>query len=106
MEGKLKERRLDIIQETATTVMLVSGGYPGGYEKGKIISGLNKADADLIFHAGTAIKGGSLVTAGGRVLALTSLHQDWRQGLEKSYTAAEKVAFDGMYYRKDIGFDL
>jgi len=105
-DGKLKDRNLEIIRDAATTVMLVSGGYPGTYEKGKIISGLDKADNDIVFHAGTAVKDGNLVTAGGRVLALTSLHDNWKKGLEKSYAAAGKVAFEGMYYRKDIGFDL
>jgi len=105
-DGKLKDRNLEIIRDAATTVMLVSGGYPGTYEKGKIISGLNQADKVIVFHAGTAVKDGNLLTAGGRVLALTSLHEDWKKGLEKSYDAAGKVAFDGMYYRNDIGFDL
>lgn len=105
-DGKLKEKNLEIARDAATTVMLVSGGYPGSYEKGRIISGLDKADNDIVFHAGTAVRDGNLVTAGGRVLALTSLHEDWKKGLDKSYAAARKVAFEGMYYRKDIGFDL
>ncbi|MFH0761919.1 MAG: phosphoribosylamine--glycine ligase [Bacteroidota bacterium] len=105
-DGKLKEKNLEIVPDAATTVMLVSGGYPGVYQKGKVISGLDKADNDIVFHAGTAVRDGNYVTAGGRVLALTSLHQDWKKGLEKSYSAAGKVAFEGMYFRKDIGFDL
>jgi phosphoribosylamine--glycine ligase len=105
-DGKLKDKKLEIAAEAATTVMLVSGGYPGAYQKGKVISGLDLADNDIVFHAGTAIKDGKVVTAGGRVIALTSLHQDWKKALEKSYGAARKVSFEGKYYRKDIGFDL
>lgn len=96
------------IPQTAATVMLVSGGYPGSYKKGMQISGLEEIGAETTaFHAGTAMTdGGDIVTSGGRVIALTSLGDSIEQATEKSYAAAEKVKFEGMYYRKDIGRDL
>ncbi len=93
-------------KETATTIMLVSGGYPGTYEKGKIISGLDKVKGSILFHAGSRIGEGNVLTNGGRVIALTSLHENWRDALDLSYQSARLVDFDGMYYRQDIGFDL
>ena len=105
-EGKLAGKTLQIKPEAATTVMLVSGGYPGEYQKGKILSGLDQSECDVVFHAGTALKDGKVVSAGGRVIALTSLDPDWKKALQKSYRAAGQVSFDGMYYRSDIGFDL
>ena len=105
-EGKLATKKINIKPEAATTVMVVSGGYPGSYEKGKIISGLDQAEADIVFHAGTSLRDGQVVSAGGRVIALTSLHSDWKSALKKSYEAAARVSFDGVYYRRDIGFDL
>ena len=105
-QGRLKEKTLQINRQAATTVMLVSGGYPGAYEKGKLISGIDQTGDTLIFQAGTSLLNGQLVTGGGRVLALTSLDNEWRKGLDKSYQAAANISFEGMYYRRDIGFDL
>ncbi|MDD4646234.1 MAG: phosphoribosylglycinamide synthetase C domain-containing protein, partial [Bacteroidales bacterium] len=105
-EEKLKDKQLDIAKESATTVMLVSGGYPGNYEKGMPISGLDKEIDGFVFHSGTAIRDKQLTTNGGRVLALTSLDTTWKKALKKSYKTAKGISFDGMYYRKDIGFDL
>ena len=92
--------------ETAVTVMLVSGGYPEGYEKGKEISGLEKITESRIFHAGTKNDNGQLVTNGGRVLAITSLDAEREEALNKSYRSIDQIMFDQMNYRKDIGFDL
>ncbi len=86
--------------------MVVSGGYPEAYEKGKIISGLEAVGDALIFHAGTKEKEGEIVTSGGRVLAVTSFDDDFKQALKKSYQTIEKLHFDRMNFRKDIGFDL
>ncbi len=103
---KLDKVALEIDQKAATTVMLVSGGYPEAYEKGKIISGINSIEDSIVFHAGTTIKDEELVTNGGRVLAITSMDDDYRKALKKSYQNIEKLHFDTMNYRKDIGFDL
>ena len=104
--GKLSETDLKIDPRTAVTVMTVSGGYPGKYDKGKTISGLEKVDQSIVFHAGTKIEQGEVRTNGGRVLAFTSFGADMAEALHKSYQSIETVQFDGMYYRKDIGFDL
>jgi len=103
---KLNETSLKISPKTATTVMLVSGGYPEAYEKGKEISGLENVDGSLVFHAGTSENEGKVVTNGGRVLAVTSFGEDYKQALKKSYQNVDKLHFDKMYYRKDLGFDL
>ena len=104
--GTLDTIDLKIDERTAATVMTVSGGYPEAYEKGKEIV-LNKETTDsLFFHAGTALIEGSVVTNGGRVMAVTSFGNDFKEALQKSYQNMEKLHFDGMYYRKDIGFDL
>ena len=97
---------LDIDNRAATTVMAVSGGYPESYEKGKVINGADTITDSIVFHAGTTQKDGELVTNGGRVIAITSLDNDFRQALKKSYQNIEKLSFDRMYYRTDIGFDL
>jgi phosphoribosylamine--glycine ligase len=103
---KLNEAKLEISAEIATTVMVVSGGYPGDYEKGLEISGLeNVADA-LVFHAGTAAKGDKIVTNGGRVMAFTGLAATKEKALQQSYSAINKICFNGIYYRKDIGLDV
>lgn len=104
--GKLKEINLQVKEEAAATLMLVSGGYPEAYEKGKEITGLEKVEDSLIFHAGTAQQEGKILTNGGRVLAITSFGKDYREAIKKSYQNAEKIHFDKMYFRKDIGFDL
>lgn len=106
-EGSLSGKSLEIDSRYAATVMLVSGGYPGDYEKGRIISGLDRVSAEsIIFHAGTKVSGDSVHTNGGRVIAVSSYGKTKQEALEKSFRNAETIRFDGKYYRKDIGFDL
>ncbi|RMG76895.1 MAG: phosphoribosylamine--glycine ligase [Bacteroidetes bacterium] len=105
-EGRLGEIEIEQDPRAATTVMLVSGGYPEKYEKGKPISGLDKVEHSIIFHAGTREENGTILTNGGRVLAITSFGPDIKSALEQSKKNAEIIHFDGKYYRKDIGFDL
>lgn len=102
----LDKKRLEIDSRYATTVMLVSGGYPGDYEKGKIISGLESVNDSIVFHAGTIADKHSITTNGGRVIAISSYGNSKDEALNKAFSNAEKVCFDGKYYRKDIGFDL
>ena len=102
----LKDRTMTTRDQTCITVFLVSGGYPGKYEKGKPMSGLNAVEGTTLFHAGTKVKDGQVVTNGGRVIALTSFGDSIQDALEASYRNAEIVNFDGKYYRKDIGQDL
>lgn len=102
----LADRQFTVSVKTAATVMLVSGGYPEAYGKGKPISGLDKIQDAKVFHAGTAEKDGKTVTNGGRVLAVTGMGNSIKGALAKSYKNIEKIQFEGMYYRKDIGFDL
>ncbi|WP_067029669.1 phosphoribosylamine--glycine ligase [Allomuricauda sp. CP2A] len=104
--GTLDQIDLDIDERTATTVMAVSGGYPEAYEKGKEITGAENIEDSLVFHAGTKLSNGKVVTNGGRVIAVTSFGKDFKEALQKSYQNMEKLHFDGMYYRKDLGFDL
>lgn len=105
-QGRLSQVQIQIEDRVAATVMLVSGGYPGDYEKGKIISGLDKVRDSLVLHAGTKLADGKVITNGGRVIAITSFGKSFREALALSYQNAEKIQFDGKYYRKDIGFDL
>jgi len=105
-EQKLDEIALEIDPRSATTVMLVSGGYPEEYTKGMPISGLDAITDSLVFHAGTAFKDEQVVSNGGRVLAVTSYGNGFQEALKKSYQNIDKLHFDTMYYRKDIGFDL
>ena len=105
-EGKLGEVALKVDERSAATVMLVSGGYPEAYEKGKEISGLEEIEDSLVFHAGTSAEKGKIRTNGGRVLAVTSFGHDYNQALKKSYQNVAKLHFDKMYFRKDLGFDL
>ena len=105
-DGKLNEVSLEIDERSATTVMIVSGGYPEEYEKGKEILGLDKVEGSLVFHAGTKLENGKVVTNGGRVLAVTSFGNDFQEAIKKSYQNTDKLHFDKMYFRKDIGFDL
>jgi phosphoribosylamine--glycine ligase len=102
----LSERDIQFIDKSAATVMMVSGGYPGAYEKGKSIFGLNGIVDSIVFHAGTSADGPSVLTAGGRVLAVTSYGKNLEVALEKSYDSISKINFDGAYYRKDIGQDV
>ena len=102
----LLDQKLLIDNKTAVTVVLVSGGYPENYEKGHEIIGLGKADSSIIFHAGAITKNRKVVTSGGRVLAVTSLSENYKDALSISYKNISKIYFKNMYYRKDIGFDL
>ncbi|WP_347373646.1 phosphoribosylamine--glycine ligase [Aequorivita sp. Q41] len=103
---QLHTLQIDIDERAATTVMLVSGGYPEGYEKGKEITGIENVEDSIVFHAGTKLENGKIVTNGGRVLAVTSLDTDYKKALKKSYQNIDKLSFDRMQYRSDIGFDL
>ncbi|SDR84929.1 phosphoribosylamine--glycine ligase [Gillisia sp. Hel1_33_143] len=105
-EQKLDEATLKIKEDSAVTVMLVSGGYPEAYEKGKEISGIENVHDSIVFHAGTAESEGKIVSSGGRVIAVTSFGKDYQEALKKSYQNVDKLHFDKMYYRKDLGFDL
>ncbi len=105
-DGSLKNINIELEAKTAATVMLVSGGYPEKYEKGKIMSNIGEVENSLIFHAGTKGADGQVVTNGGRVMALTSFGNNFQEAVQQSLENAEKVEFEGKYYRKDIGFDL
>ena len=105
-DGTFSEKDLNINEQAATTVMLVSGGYPEAYEKGKAISGTEDIKESIVFHAGTKNENEQLRTSGGRVIALTSFGENIENALTKSFESAEKISFKGKYYRKDIGFDL
>ena len=103
----LNKIELELDERTATTVMTVSGGYPGPYTKGKQIHGIEDISDSLVFHAGTDFnKDGNIVTNGGRVMAITSFGKDFKEALKISYKNVEKLSFQGMNYRKDLGFDL
>jgi phosphoribosylamine--glycine ligase len=105
-EGNLSERNLEIDDRYVTTVMLTSGGYPGHYEKGKEISGLDQVTDCVLFHSGTKTSNDKIVTAGGRVLAVSAWGATMKEALQGSYKNAERISFEKMYYRTDIGFDL
>ena len=105
-DGTFSEKDLHINDDIATTVILVSSGYPEKYEKGKAISGINDVEGSIIFHAGTKRNGDAILTNGGRVLAITSFGKDINDALSKSFSNAEKIRYEGKYYRKDIGYDL
>ncbi|MCB0475260.1 MAG: phosphoribosylamine--glycine ligase, partial [Flavobacteriaceae bacterium] len=106
VNGKLKEIDVAFDQRAATTVMLVSGGYPEAYEKGKRITGIETVRDSIVFHAGTKIDGNAVLSNGGRVLAVTSYGDTVQQALQKSYKSIASISFDTMNYRRDIGFDL
>ena len=104
--GTLNEIDIEIDERAATTIMLVSGGYPEAYEKGYVISGVETIEDSIPFHAGAVLKDEKIVTSGGRVMAITSYGDTYQEAIKKSYQNIEKLHFDKMYYRKDIGFDL
>jgi phosphoribosylamine--glycine ligase len=107
-KGELNKIKIEQDSRYACTVMAVSGGYPGLYEKGFVVEGLNKplpADS-LIFHAGTSLKDGNVVTSGGRVLTVTSYGNTVSSAVVKSKEVLNQLSFDGMYYRQDIGFEF
>ena len=103
---KLDEVSLEIDERSATTIMVVSGGYPEDYAKGFEITGLENIEGSIVFHAGTTLENGKVVTNGGRVIAVTSFGNDFQEAIKKSYQNIDKLHFDKMYFRKDIGFDL
>jgi phosphoribosylamine---glycine ligase len=105
-DGTLQGTPIQISAQSAATVMLVAGGYPEHYEKGKTITGWGNAQNSLLFHAGTALYDEKILTAGGRVLAITSLADDFKTALQNSLANAERIQYTDKYYRKDIGFDL
>ena len=105
-DGTFGEKDFYVDQYFAATVMLVSGGYPEAYQKGKVISGLDNVENGMVFHAGTKDDGDQIVTNGGRVLALTSFGRDIEDATSKAFANAEKIEFEGKNYRKDIGLDL
>lgn len=104
--GDLADRQLDIDPDAAVTVMLVAGGYPGAYEKGDIITDLDKVSGSILFHSGTKISGNDVVTNGGRVIAVSSKGKDFKEALKLSYQNASMIHYKGKYFRKDLGFDL
>jgi phosphoribosylamine--glycine ligase len=103
---KLDEFNLEVDERSATTVMIVSGGYPEDFEKGKVITGLETVTDSIVFHAGTKLENGNVVSNGGRVMAITSYGDNFQEALDKSYKNVSQLYFDKMNFRKDIGFDL
>jgi len=104
--GDLDKRTIEFDPRSVVCVMLVSGGYPEKYAKGYPITGIDKVDGSVVFHSGTALKDGQIVTAGGRVIAVSSYGKDKDEALRKSFTEAAKIEFTGKYFRRDIGQDL
>ncbi|APY11010.1 phosphoribosylamine--glycine ligase [Seonamhaeicola sp. S2-3] len=104
--GTLNTIDIEIDERAATTIMVVSGGYPEAYEKGKEITGIDTIEDSIPFHAGAQLKDGKVLTSGGRVISITSYGETYKEAIKKSYQSIEKLHFDKMYYRKDIGFDL
>ncbi len=104
--GNLDNQKIEIDPQQAVTVVMVSGGYPGDYPKGKVISGLSKVTDTMVFHAGTKMNDDSTLTDGGRVLAVTGLGETLHHAREKAYDEVAKLNWDGVYFRKDIGIDL
>lgn len=105
-KGNLQDKSYSISQKTAATVMLVAGGYPGHYEKGKVITGLENIKESMVFHAGTLMDGSEIKTNGGRVLAITALKDNMFGALQQATADAGRVFYKGRYFRTDIGFDL
>ena len=105
-EGNLNEKKLIISNKVAATVMMVAGGYPGEYLKDRVMTGMDNIRDSYIFHAGTYVDGDEIKTSGGRVIAITSLQNDMFTALQQATADAARIYYDGMYFRKDIGFDL
>ena len=105
-EGNLDQRAIEFDERAAVCVMLVSGGYPQDYKKGYPISGIDQVEGSIVFHSGTALKEGQVVTNGGRVIAVSSYGKDKAEALAKSFAEANKIQFEGKYFRRDIGADL
>ena len=104
--GNLDERQIVFDERAAVCVMLVSGGYPEAYKKGYPISGIDQVEGSIVFHAGTALKDGQVVTNGGRVIAVSSYGRDKAEALQHSFNEAQKIVFTDKYFRRDIGADL
>jgi len=105
IDGKLNETSIEWIDKTAVCIVVASGGYPGPYKKGEIITGIKQAEElqdVIVFHSGTALAGGDIVTSGGRVLGVTALGANIEQAIDKAYVAVEKIHFNKMYFRNDI----
>ena len=106
IRDRLSNIDLDIDENSYANVVLVSGGYPEKYQKGKEIKGLNKEYESIILHAGTKKEGNKFFTSGGRVLSVISKSTEFKSALKKSYKTIDSIVFEGKYYRKDLGFDL
>jgi phosphoribosylamine--glycine ligase len=105
-EGNLNEKDLIISNKIAATVVCVAGGYPGEYLKNKVITGTENVRESHVFHAGTTMQGEDIISTGGRVLAITTLQDNLFNALQQATADASRIYYDGMYFRKDIGFDL
>jgi phosphoribosylamine--glycine ligase len=105
-EGNLNEKEIIISPKTAATVVMVAGGYPGEYLKNKVITGTENVRDSIVFHAGTSMDGDDVITTGGRVLAITTVQDNMFSALQQATADASRIYYDGMYFRKDIGFDL
>ncbi len=105
-QGNLDEKNLVTDPRTAVTVVVVAGGYPGSFEKGHVISNLELVEESVVFHAGTRLAGEEILTNGGRVLAVSSIGNSMEEALSKSYRNIERISFEKMYFRSDLGFDL
>ena len=105
-EGNIDQRKVEFDSRSAVCVMLVSGGYPEAYVKGYPITGLDKVEDSVVFHSGTAVKDGQIVTSGGRVIAVSSYGENKEEALKKSFAEAQKIEFTDKYFRRDIGQDL
>lgn len=105
-EGNLDQRKVEFDPRAAVCVMMVSGGYPEAYQKGYAISGIEKVEGSLVFHSGTTVRDGQVVTNGGRVIAVSSYGENKEEALQKSFAEAQKIEFTDKYFRRDIGQDL
>jgi phosphoribosylamine--glycine ligase len=104
--GTLSEQKISILDQYAVTTMLVAGGYPEEYRKGDVLSGIEKVEDAIVFHAGTTSKDGEILTSGGRVMALTGTSNTLEKAIQKSQKAAQTIQFEGKNFRRDIGLDV